>query len=153
MNSRDETEGSERDRARARRNASYAAARQMARAVADREQGRRRLNATTVGVSFASVVAAGIVVAVLPGSTHASVTGNPAGKSTSSSSGTAKTGSSSSNSTPSSSNSSSDSGSSNSSNPSNSSNSSSSGNSGTLQQPASAPQYVGGGGGVTSGGT
>jgi hypothetical protein len=151
MNSRDETEGSERDRARARRNASYAAARQMARAVADREQGRRRLNATTVGVSFASVVAAGIVVAVLPGSTHASVTGNPAGKSTSSSSGTAKTGSSSSNSTPSSS--SSDSGSSNSSNPSNSSNSSSSGNSGTLQQPASAPQYVGGGGGVTSGGT
>jgi hypothetical protein len=51
-----------------------AAARQVALAVAEREQGRRRLNATTVTVTCASVVAAGVVAAMLPGSSHAAVT-------------------------------------------------------------------------------
>jgi hypothetical protein len=161
MNAWDETEGSERDRARARRNANYATGRQtpgrqMARAVAEREQGKRRLSATTVGVSFASVVAAGVVLAVLPGSTHSSVTGNPAGKTAAakaSGSGTTNTSK-----TSKSSNSSSDSGSSNSnsnsnSNSSNSSNSGNSSNSSSLQQPVSQPVSVSGGGSVSSGGS
>ncbi|HTU05493.1 MAG TPA: hypothetical protein VMG13_08065, partial [Trebonia sp.] len=46
--------------------------RQMSRAIAERERGRRRLNAATATVGFASVLAAGAVAAVLPGSTHTS---------------------------------------------------------------------------------
>jgi len=147
MNAWDEPAGSERDRARGRRNASYAAARQLARAVADREQGRRRLNATTMTVSFASVVAAGVVVAVLPGSTHASTSGTSSDKGTSSSSGATTP-------TPASSSGSGSSNSSDSANSSDSGNSSDS-NSGSLQQPVSPPQNSGGGsgGGAVSGGT
>ena len=47
--------------------------REIARAVAEREQGRRRLNATTMSVSFASVAVTGALIAVLPGATHATV--------------------------------------------------------------------------------
>jgi hypothetical protein len=47
--------------------------REIARAVAEREQGRRRLNATTMTVSFASVAVTGALIAVLPGATHATV--------------------------------------------------------------------------------
>jgi hypothetical protein len=107
-----------------------AAARQVALAVAEREQGRRRLNATTVTVTCASVVAAGVVAAMLPGSSHAAVT-----KTGSSSS----AGSSGSGSTP---NGSSDGSSSN-----------SAGDQGGLQPPANPPQVVIGSGGSTSGGT
>lgn len=107
--------------------------RQVARAVAEREQGRRKLNAATMTVTVASVAAAGVVVAVLPGTSHAAT------KSSSSSS--SSTTSSSSNA-----GSSSDDGSSNSSN-------SSSSQSG-LQAPASSPQVsTGGGANVTSGGS
>ena len=49
--------------------AGQASARQLARAVAEREQGRRRLTATTVTASFASVAVAGAVLVVLPGAT------------------------------------------------------------------------------------
>ena len=45
----------------------HEAGRQVARAVAEREQGRRRLNATTVTVSLASVAVAGVVAVILPG--------------------------------------------------------------------------------------
>jgi hypothetical protein len=51
--------------------------REIARAVAEREQGRRRLNAATMTVSFASVAVAGALVAVLPGTTHATVKDTP----------------------------------------------------------------------------
>ena len=115
-----------------RRSAGQASkAHQVAQAVADREEGRRRLNATTVSVSFASVVVAGAVVAILPGSTHAAGTSTGSNSSSSSSS----------------------SGNSGSSNSGSSSNSSSS-NQGGFQAPANPPQVSGGGGfGSTSGGT
>jgi hypothetical protein len=48
-----------------------AAGQQVARAVAEREQGRRRLNATTTTVSLASVAVAGVVAVMLPGTSHA----------------------------------------------------------------------------------
>ena len=51
-----------------------ATARDLSRAVAERERGRRRLTAATATVSFASVVGAGVVAAVLPGSTPVSYT-------------------------------------------------------------------------------
>ena len=51
------------------------AARRVAQAVAEREEGRRRLNATTVAVSVASVLAAGAVAVILPGTSHAAATG------------------------------------------------------------------------------
>jgi cellulose 1,4-beta-cellobiosidase len=123
------------------------AARQVARAVAEREQGRRRLNATTTTVSLASVALAGVVAVVLPGSSHAATsTGSKSSSGSSASTGsTSNSGTSSSGSDGSSSGSSS--GSSNGS-------SSSSSNSG-LQAPSSGVQSGGSGGGFssTSGGT
>jgi hypothetical protein len=118
--------------ARRRAAAQASKARQVAQAVADREEGRRRLNTATVSVSLASVAAAGVIIAVLPGSTHAAVT--PAGSNSSSGS---------------SSSSNSGSGSSG------GSNSSSSNNQGGIQAPANPPQVSNGGGGFgsTSGGT
>lgn len=100
---------------------------QIALAVAEREQGRRRLNATTVTVGLASVAVAGVVVAVLPGASHAATQ-------SSSSSGSSSTSGSDGSSTGSSSDSTSQ---------------------GGFQAPASAPQVVTGGGGFssTSGGT
>src|ERR1700733_13439519 len=47
----------------------HGAARHVSRAVAERERGRRRLNTTTATVGVASLLAAGAVAAVLPGST------------------------------------------------------------------------------------
>ncbi|HEY6497011.1 MAG TPA: hypothetical protein VIZ43_27350, partial [Trebonia sp.] len=90
-------------------------------------RGRRRLNATTVSVSVASVAVAGVVAAILPGSTHAAATpaGSSSGSGSSSSSGSG------------------------------SSSSNSSSDSGGLQAPANPPQVSNGGGWVsaTSGGT
>jgi hypothetical protein len=57
---------------------------QVTRAVAEREQGRRRLNATTVTVSLASVAVAGVVAATLPGASHAAVVTIPGTNSSSS---------------------------------------------------------------------
>ena len=102
-----------------------AAARQVALAVAEREQGRRRLNATTVTVTCASVVAAGVVAAMLPGSSHAAVTKPGSTKPGSSSSAGSSDGSTS--------------------NP--------AGDQGGLQPPANPPQVIIGSGGSTSGGT
>jgi hypothetical protein len=121
-----------------------AQARRIAQAVAEREEGRRRLNTTTVAVSVASVLAAGAVAVVLPGTSHAAVTGKSSSGSTStgsSSSGSSSSGSSSSSSGSSDDGSSSDSG------------SSSSSDSGGFQAPANSPQYSSGGGSVTSGGS
>jgi hypothetical protein len=134
------------------------AARNVMLAVAERERGRRRLNATTVTVGFASVAAAGVVAVTLPGSTHAAVTStnNPAAGTGGVSGGsTSVTGTSSArkahahkNTSGSASAGSRSAGSAGSSNSSNSS-----GNSGNLQPPASTPVQSGGGGQVTSGGT
>ena len=134
----------------------HATARDLSRAVAERERGRRRLTAATATVSFASVVGAGVVAAVLPGSTHATVypstqsgssasTGTGSSSSADDGSGTANVGSGSQNSGsgPSSGSSSSDS--------SNSSDSQS--NSSNLQAPAYTPAPSSGGGQSTSGGT
>lgn len=113
--------------------------RRITQAVADREQGRRRLNAATVGVAVGSVALAGVVVAVLPGSSHAATVKGSApatsGTTQGSTSGTTQG---------------SGSGSSSSSDSTNSS-----GDQGSLQQPASPPQAVLGGGGAnaTSGGS
>jgi hypothetical protein len=112
--------------------------REIARAVAEREQGRRRLNATTMSVSFASVAVTGALIAVLPGATHATVkdsgtsgTSSPSSSSSAGSSSNSSTGSNSSN-----------------------SNSSSSNSSPNLQTPSNPPsQSFGGGGSSTSGGT
>lgn len=122
----------------------------VSHAVAERERGRRRLNATTVTVSLASVAAAGAVAAGLPGSTHTTVTdtgsspaGSHAGSAGSSSTGTAG---------------SSSTGTAGGSGPAGSSgsspaNSSSSSGSPNLQAPTYVPVQSNGGGQVTSGGT
>jgi hypothetical protein len=140
MDSRENRDRSEAgDSARRDRAAGQAGARQLARAVAEREQGRRRLTAATVTASFASVAVAGAVLVVLPGATHAAVKdpGTSSGKSSSSdstgSSGTSSAGTGSSSSSSSSSNSSS--------------------NSSTLQSPASSPVQSNGSASSTSGGT
>ena len=113
-------------------------ARQIARAVADREQGRRRLNAATVTVAAASVAVAGVVVAVLPGSSHAAVQGNGGTSNSSPSTGSAG----------------STSGSDGSSSPSNDQNGVQAPAQNGFQQPANPPQVVtGGGANATSGGT
>ena len=130
----------ERGRPAAARAAQAAQARRVAQAVAEREEGRRRLNTTTVAVSVASVLAAGAVAVVLPGTSHAAVTGTSSG-STSSGSSSSGSSSSGSSSTGSSDGSSSDSG------------SSSSSDQGGFQAPANSPQYSSGGGSVTSGGS
>jgi hypothetical protein len=134
VNSRDEQASADRS-----------AARQVARAVAEREQGRRRLNATTVTVTCASVLAAGTVAAILPGSSHAAVT-KTSGSTSSGTSGTSGSSGSSGSATGGSSEGSSD-----------GSSSGSTGDQGTIQPPASPPQFVGGGGSFggrsTSGGT
>src|SRR5271165_2261203 len=129
------------------------AARDLSRAVAERDRGRRRLKTATATVSFASVAVAGVVAVVLPGSTHktatssnssssgssaASGTGSTSSGSTSSGSGTSNAGSS--NASNSSNSGSSNSGSSNSSN-----------SSGNLQAPSYTPAQSGGGGQSTSG--
>ncbi|MGD0698771.1 MAG: hypothetical protein ABSA02_02690 [Trebonia sp.] len=124
--------------------------REIARAVAEREQGRRRLNATTMTVSFASVAVTGALIAVLPGATHAAEkdSGTSSHQNTSSGSGTTKSSGTKSSGTNSSSSSSSSSN--------NSSSNSSSNTSGTsnLQSPATTPiQSNSGGGSSTSGGT
>jgi uncharacterized membrane protein len=120
-----------------------AQARRVAQAVAEREEGRRRLNTTTVAVSVASVLAAGAVAVVLPGTSHAAVTGKSSGSTStgSSSSGSSSSGSSSSSPGSSDGGSSADSG------------SSSSSDQGGFQAPANSPQYSSGGGSVTSGGS
>ena len=117
--------------------AERAHARRVARAVAEREEGRRRLKTTTVAVSVASVVTAGVVAVVLPGTSHAAAKGTSSGSSSSgsSSSGSGSTGSSGSGSS------------------STNSGSSSSSNQGGFQAPANPPQYSSGGGSVTSGGS
>ena len=69
MTSPDFRDGSPRDRG-----ARTSRGRDVSNAVAERERGRRRLNATTATVGFASVAAAGVVAISLPGSTHAAVT-------------------------------------------------------------------------------
>jgi hypothetical protein len=123
-------------------------ARRIARAVAEREQGRRRLNATTVTVSAVSVLAVGGVAAILPGAAHATSTstGKSSSASSGSSTGSSPSGSSGSSTGPGAS------GSSGSSDDGSGSGTSSS--QGSLQAPASAPQAVtGGSGGSTSGGT
>lgn len=43
----------------------------VARAVAEREQGRKRLSSATAAVSVASLAAAGVVTVLLPGASHA----------------------------------------------------------------------------------
>lgn len=106
--------------------------RQVAQAVAERELGRRRLNAATVGVAVASVAAAGAIIAVLPGSSHAATVPGTSGTTQNSNTGqSSDTGSGSSDST------------------------SSTGDQGGLQQPSNSPQVVIGGGRVnaTSGGS
>jgi hypothetical protein len=57
-----------------------AAARRLAGTLAAREQGRRRLNAATATVAVASVAAVVGVIAILPGTSHAS-TDNSGGSS------------------------------------------------------------------------
>jgi len=113
--------------------AQAAHARRVAQAVAEREEGRRRLNTTTATVSVASVLAAGVIAVVLPGTSHAAVTSKGSGSTSTGSSSSSGSGSSSS-----------DSG---------SSSSSSSSDSGSLQAPSNSPQYSSGSGSVTSGGT
>jgi hypothetical protein len=114
--------------------------REIARAVAEREQGRRRLNVTTVTVSFASVAVTGALIAVLPGTAHTTerdsgtsshqITANSSGGSSGTDSPSPASSSSSSNS------------------------SNSSGSSSGLQSPSSAPsQSISGGESSTSGGT
>src|SRR5579863_10442712 len=118
----------------------HGAARHVSRAVAERERGRRRLNTATAGV--ASLLAAGAVAAVLPGSTskastHSSGSTSSTGASTgtgSASSGSGSTSSSGANSSNSSSGANSSSGS-NSSNSSGSNSSNSSNGSSNLQAP------------------
>lgn len=121
-----------------------AGARQVSYAVAERERGRRRLNATTATVGFASVVAAGAVAVVLPGSTHPTVSSHG-----SSPASTSTGGSSSGTSSGASSRGTANSGSSSSS----SSNSNSSSSSSNLQAPANPPVQYNGGGQATSGGS
>jgi hypothetical protein len=57
-----------------------ATARRVAGTPAAREQGRRRLNAATATVTVASVAAVAGVIAILPGTSHAS-TGHSSGSS------------------------------------------------------------------------
>jgi hypothetical protein len=116
------------------------AARQVAHAVAERERGRRRLNAATATVGFASVVAAGAVAAVLPGSTHAAATSPGSTRAGSSSAASGASGGGTANSGSSSSGGSQD-------------NSNSSNSSSNLQAPASVPVQSNGGGQATSGGS
>src|SRR5215813_10807216 len=108
----------------------------MARAVAERERGRRWLTRTTAAISAASVAAAGLVAILLPGSTQAS-TGSSQRPASSGSTGPSED-----------SGSSDDSGS-----PGNTGSSSNSSSSGTLQAPSSAPVQSGGSPLSTSGGT
>src|SRR5271165_7136556 len=115
------------------------------RAIAAREQGRDKVRSTTTAVTMASVVTAGALALVLPGSTHHSTT------STSTSTGSPSTGSSSTNSGSSSSNSGSSGSSSTSSGSSNSSNSSNSSSSGLSS--GSSPTSSSGSSQVTSGGS
>ena len=61
----------------------HGAARHVSRAVAERERGRRRLNTTTATVGVASLLAAGAVAAVLPGSTSKASTHSTGSSSTS----------------------------------------------------------------------
>jgi hypothetical protein len=145
MTSPDFRDGSPRDRgARAGR------ARDVSNAVAERERGRRRLNATTATVGFASVAAAGVVAVSLPGSTHAAVT-HPGKSSASAASGSGTSNTGTSNAGTSNAGTS-DSGSTSSGSSSNSSNSNSSNSSGNLQAPANNPVQSSGGQ-ATSGGT
>ena len=131
-----------RDRSPRDRAARAGRARDVSNAVAERERGRRRLNATTATVGFASVAAAGVVAMALPGSTHVAVT-HTGKSSASSTAGTSNTGTSNAGSA--------GSGSSGS-NSSDSSNSNSSNSSSNLQAPANNPVQSSGGQ-VTSGGT
>src|SRR5580693_5434904 len=66
----------------------HGAARHLSRAVAERERGRRRLNATTATVGVASLLAAGAVAAALPGSTHKTTSSSGSTSTGTSSSGT-----------------------------------------------------------------
>src|SRR5580700_3454661 len=113
----------------------HGAARHVSRAVAERERGRRRLNTTTATVGVASLLAAGTVAAVLPGSTSKASTHSSGSTSTSSPGASTGAGSASSGSG------------SNSSSGANSSNSSS-----NLQAPVNQPVQSNGGQ-VTSGGS
>ncbi|HSZ41051.1 MAG TPA: hypothetical protein VK817_13945 [Trebonia sp.] len=112
---------------RANPDATYA----MARAVAERERGRHRLNVTTAILGISSAGVAGVIALLLPGATHAAAakTVTPA-KSSSSTSGSSTSGSSS-----------------------QSDKSSSSSSSSSVQTPSSAPQQSSGNPVSTSGGT
>lgn len=135
MNSWEDRNGTRRAQAESRRSVS--------RAVAERERGRRRLNAATATVGFASVVAAGAVAAVLPGSTHKTVTNSGSSSASTNTGGSSSNSGASGNGTANS-----GSGSGNSANSSNSSSGSS-----NLQAPAYTPVQSNGGGQVTSGGS
>ena len=63
------------------------------RAIADREQGRNKVRSTTTAVTMASVVTAGALALVLPGSTHKTDTSTSTGSSSSSSGSSGSTGS------------------------------------------------------------
>jgi len=126
--------------------AARAGARQVARAVAEREQGRRWLNGATATVAVSSVAAAGVIAVILPGTTHTAAKSGGSSSSSTPSSSTPSSSAPASSAPSSDSGGSSDDGSGNSSSP--------SGNSG-FQAPANPPQVSTGSGSVsaTSGGS